>query len=105
MKNIIFAITFLLLLSSCGPKPGSTFWYKLSEPQERVAYYKNICLSYGYSDGTSNMADCIATEMRKGSEKASAGMQSIKDTLDEASSSGRRVTCQTYGTITNCREY
>jgi hypothetical protein len=105
MKNTIFAIICILLLSSCGPNPGSAIWYKIAEPQERITYYKSLCISYGYSDGTANMADCIATEMRKGSIKSSEGLQRISDTLGEASNSGNRITCQTYGTITNCREY
>jgi hypothetical protein len=106
MKTILFGIVLALLLSSCGPSVGSNFWFKFAEPEERIAYYKKICNGYGYKYGTSDMTECIATEIRNKRIVAYEGIKDIGDAIGNyGSSDGNRVTCQTYGTITNCRKY
>ena len=106
LKTIVFSIVLVLLLSSCGPNAGSNIWFKLAEPEERIAYYKKICYGYGYKYNTPNMTECIATEIRNKRVESYEGIAEIGRNLGKyGSSSGKRVTCQTYGTITNCREY
>ena len=104
MKTILFGIVLALLLSSCGPSIGSNFWFHGASLEERVTYYKKVCKAYGYRDGTSNMTECISTEIRNKRIETDKGFDDMKRSLERAGSSNR-VTCQTYGTITNCRKY
>jgi hypothetical protein len=108
MKTIVIGIVLALLLSSCGPR-GSHSWYRGADRLERRDFVKEVCRDYGYKD-YSDMTDCIATEMRDRKEAAQRNKEEIADSLTRAldgfgNSMGNRVTCQNYGSVTNCRQY
>jgi hypothetical protein len=106
MRNFTIGMLMAFLLTSCGPRIGSNFWFDFADQSERVAYYKKVCISYGYDEGDEGLKECIAKEIRDKRIASKKGMDNISNSLDNlGSSGGKRVTCQTYGTITNCREY
>jgi len=107
-KQILYffiSVLMLMLLSSCGAR-GSHAWFQSAEMPDKILYVKEICKGYGYSDRTPGMTECIATEMRDRKRAANQSLDNIGRSLGEIGNSyGSRVTCQNYGSITNCRQY
>ena len=107
MRQILLLLFLLstFLLTSCG-RVGSTFWWKSAHPLERVNYIKGICRDYGYKDGSTEMADCVATETREKRQAVDKALDEIGEDVGNLGKSSRnRITCQNYGSITNCRQY
>lgn len=59
-------------LIGCGENPdgsvimgrvGSPAWFASASQETIVAHYKSVCTSYGFVDGTSEMAGCIQQEL------------------------------------------
>ena len=105
MKTIVIGIVLALVLSSCG-EISSHYGFRKATTQERVVFVKEICKSYGYNDYTSEMTECVATEIRDRLAAAQRSSDAISESIGNiGKSSGNRVTCQSYGTIVNCRQY
>ena len=105
IKYIVIGLMSIMLLASCG-RAGSHGWYMSASHSERIEYYKDICNGFGYRYGTSGMTECVATEMRNKSKAATESLDKIADDLRGlGNSNSGRVTCQNYGSITNCRSY
>ena len=52
------------------------------------------------------MADCVATETREKRQAVDKALDEIGEDIGNlGKSSGNRITCQNYGSITNCRQY
>ena len=105
-KVSIIGLVSMLLLSSCA-REGGNFWFHSAKPSERVSYYKEVCKGYGYRVGTSSMTECVAAEIREKRRIKNEAFDSIDRSFENLSNSyGRnRVTCQNYGSVTNCRQY
>ena len=103
--RIILSGLMLVLLSSCGAR-GSHAWFQSAEMPDKILYVKEICRGYGYRDGNSDMTECIATEIRDRRAAANRSLDNIGNSIRSLGDSyGSRVTCQNYGSITNCRQY
>ena len=106
MKTIVIGIVLTLLLSSCVGGISSHYGFRKATTQERVVFVKEICKSYGYNDYTSEMTECVATEIRNRLAAAQRSSDAISESIGNIGKSrGNRVTCQSYGTIVNCRQY
>lgn len=68
-KITIGIILSAFLLSACDSKgnlgeKGSPLWWDRASASEKQQLVKPTCLDYGIKDGTSQMQQCIITEMR-----------------------------------------
>jgi len=58
----------LSLVSACANSDGSIgrigspAWFNSTTPEMRTAYFSEICRSYGFADGTTEMSNCIQRE-------------------------------------------
>jgi len=116
MKNTKrLMLTILLLgvipLSGCSTgatgesvvgMPGSAFWFKTASQPTIIAYFKRSCLSYGYKDGTPNMAQCLQAEIGDARQRASDRM---KNATTYKAPTMRTISCYNYGTITQCNSW
>ena len=111
MKKILpLLLTFVLIgCSSTGQlgeqvmgNPGSPMWFASASLETQVHYYKSECRAYGYSDGTSQMAQCLQTSIQNTKERA-------RQRLDAFAYSQRqynqRFRCNTFGYTTTCKSY
>ena len=111
MKKILpLLLTFVLIgCSSTGQlgeqvmgNPGSPMWFASASLETQVHYYKSECRAYGYSDGTSQMAQCLQTSIQNAKERA-------RQRLDAFAYSQRqynqRFRCNTFGYTTTCKSY
>ena len=73
---------------------GSVAWYNQSSPAQKKVYFTEVCTGYGFTDGTPEMAQCIANEHR--------GMQGQRQAAIAAINASRPRTCNTLGNSITC---
>lgn len=88
-------------LISCGENPdgsvvmgrvGSPAWFSTASQETIIAHYKGVCTSYGFVDGTSEMAGCIQQELggdrSAGRQRMAAAAANINPPTVQCSTSG-----------------
>ena len=65
-----------ILLTGCtiGMKE-SPAWHQTASSAEKAAYFKDLCLSYGLSDGSDELKTCMVEEQRESRSAARAKMR------------------------------
>lgn len=84
---------------------GSPAWELSTTQEQKVAYYKSACSSYGYKDGTDQMAACIQSEANNASQTASARAASIGQQMNEMGQQRPTMlstSCHTYSGGMSC---
>ena len=82
MKFLLFAGAAVAGLSACDADgqlgaEGSPAWFMRTTAAEQAAFFTTICQTYGFSGGSPEMAQCVATEARDARRSASNRMQQI----------------------------
>ena len=82
--------------------PGSPMWFASASLETQVHYYKSECKAYGYTDGTSQMAQCLQTSIQNAKERARARLDAFAYSQRQYNQSFR---CTTFGYTTTCNSY
>jgi hypothetical protein len=109
MKKII--ILAAMVLSGCDAdgnlgSEGSGFWHSRTTTAEKVQYFKPTCIAYGFKEGSAELNQCVADEIR--ASKAAADAKSAASLANSRAStstsySRRTVICNKVGTYSYCR--
>ena len=105
MRAITAALMCLTITAcqSVGMK-GSPLWHMTASQEEKIAAYRDTCISYGFKYGTPEMSQCIAQESRDSRSSANSRMQAIQQMN---SYNNRTINCTSTRTgafvNTNCR--
>lgn len=98
MKRSVLAATVFSLFGCIQAEVGSFAWYDAASREEKIAYFQEACVAYGFKPGTTDMATCIADENRNMQKQYSDFMAGMR-----ARNASSMTTCNTYGTSTFCR--
>ncbi len=76
MKALVFLMS-VSVLACCAEdggmgREGSPVWFMRTAPAEQAAYFKKVCSSYGYTEGTSEMTSCVSAEARTAKTNATS---------------------------------
>lgn len=113
--TVFMPISAVLLLNACASgsggemvmgRPGSPAWFATASQETQIQYFEGICRRYGYSSGTSEMSQCLQTEMQGGKARSSEAAKRGTDTLNSISRAeaerqqrNQSVTCNSSGTV------
>jgi hypothetical protein len=108
MKKII--ILAAMVLSGCDAdgnlgSEGSGFWHDRTTIAEKVKYFKPTCIAYGFKEGSAELNQCVADEIRASKAAADAKMAASLARASASSStsySKSSLICRNYGTYTRC---
>jgi hypothetical protein len=120
IKIMTIGILSINILTGCSTgangefvmgRPGSPVWFGSASQETIIAYYKQACKAYGYSEGSIEMADCIQKSISTGRGQAEQRkMNSFKILGDmeqrereSQAPQGGTVTCREVGYTTRCR--
>ena len=112
MKTKIYTFLFLTIsLAGCtgagGEKylgmPGSPAWFATAGPKTISEYFSSICIGYGFTMGTPEMAQCIQTEAVSSRQQNAIRGAAIANAT--ALNRPRTYNCNTYGRQVNCTGY
>jgi hypothetical protein len=85
MTKFRYALPLLAIAGCTGSQgetflgtPGSPAWFENAEPQAIADYFGQRCASYGFSKGTTEMAQCIEAEAQLSKSENALGQQADK---------------------------
>ena len=122
---LFLAIISSFNISGCSDGGGlgmkeSPIWHKTASAEHKAAYFREVCIGYGFQVGTSELTQCIANESRQSKNAArdktqriagnlqrdlgnsSARRQSSVQSTPVFSSPKKRIDCGTYGSLFIC---
>ncbi len=118
LKNITISILLIYILSGCSTgvmgetvigNPGSPVWFNSAKPETIIFHYKKNCKAYGFTEGSTQLANCIQNSINSGRQQAEVRkMNSLKilENMDKMERdrypSNRSITCTQQGVFTNC---
>jgi hypothetical protein len=119
VRNITICILSINVLTGCSTgvmgesifgRPGSPVWFGTASQATVIDYYKKTCISYGYIDGTTEMASCIQNSISVGRDQAETRKMNSLKTLDNMERQERErntpqtggITCYQQGYFTHC---
>ena len=111
MKNTLLILLTLTIFgcSSTGQmgeqvigNPGSPLWFSSASLETQVYHYKSECKAYGYTDGTSQMAQCLQSSIQNAKERARARLDAYAYSQRQYNQNFR---CNTFGYTTTCKSY
>ena len=72
IRNIIISVLSIYILIGCNMarKVGSQAWFDRASQDTIISYYKKTCKSYGFTEGNTQMANCIQKEIHEGKKQA-----------------------------------
>lgn len=98
----IFAVVGLVALSACAEQKTD---------EEKIAEHLASCAAYGFTPGTSEMAQCVASESARLKERNYQRRAAFGDAMRSMGSNMQSqnrtsyASCSTYGNTTNCYGY
>ncbi len=104
IKIILFVLPIMLILQSCSHPVGSAMWHKKAPNADITNYYKEMCLGFGYKTGTTELIQCIQTEIGVGMDRADAQVSQLIKSLQNIDQPRTKVKtrCTTWGNDINC---
>ena len=76
MKKVIVAMATTTALASCGGEGGSIgqyeskLWPMTASAEEKLEYFKNQCMGFGFKAGTPELAQCVQNQSNQSSRSA-----------------------------------
>ena len=120
IKNLTIGILLINTLSACSTgangefvvgRPGSPVWFGTASQETIIDHYKKTCKLYGYTDGSTEMANCIQNSVTSGRGQAEQRKMNSLKILDDMGKREREanqappsgtVTCRQQGYFTKC---
>jgi hypothetical protein len=102
LQKISLGLAAFGFLASCAADggagvEGSPLWFMRTTPTEQAQYFQSICMTYGFSLNTPQMAQCIQTEATNARSNANRSLDSIANSNNTTSTN-----CTGYGNTMNC---
>ena len=109
--KVALLVSSTVILSACIPtstgvkgeniigNPGSPLWFDTASQATIINHYKNVCIAYGFIDGTPEMAKCIQDAHAEGKHGARERIKAV----NKINSYNKPITCTTFGNTTTCR--
>ena len=92
----------LLILQGCGGNgqgigfAESPLWHTTASAEVKRSYFRSQCLDFGFADKTTEMAQCLQTQMNISRSAANQKMQNNRI---------RTTTCNTFGNTITCNNW
>jgi hypothetical protein len=120
-KNITICILSINILTGCSTgvmgetvigRAGSPAWFGSASQETVIDHYKKACKSYGYAEGSIEMADCVEKSIRTGKGQAEQRKMNSFKILGDMEKREREsyqspqtgtVTCTQQGYFTKCK--
>jgi hypothetical protein len=120
IRNIIISVLSIYILTGCSTgvggefiigRPGSPAWFGMASQETVISHYKKACKSYGFPDGSIEMAGCVQKAISSGRDLSETRKMNSLKILDDM---GRReresrqtpqnksITCYQQGYYTHC---
>ncbi len=121
VKIMTIGILSINILSGCSTgangefvmgRPGSPVWFGSASQETVIAHYKKTCKSYGYTDGSTEMANCVQNSINSGKDRSEQRKMNSFKILDDMERREREsyqapqsgtITCRQQGSATRCR--
>ena len=112
MYKYLFSVVASTILVSCGGSGGvgmseSPLWHMTASAEEKLTYFKNQCLDFGFKDGSPELAQCIQNQTNQSRSAAGNKMDQIARQQQQWNNQNRvRTTnCSRWGRQINCTTY
>lgn len=113
MRKVAIVSVCALVLSGCGGTGSgvgmkeSPIWHMSASAEEKLNYFTQQCLGFGFKKNTPEMAQCIQNQSNQSRGNASAKMGRIAQQQQQWNNQNRvRTTnCNSWGRQINCTTY
>lgn len=107
IMRIWHALVALSLVAGCQTGgiglPGSPAWQMSTTPEQKMAYFQQVCQGYGFQPGTSAMAQCAQNEAMSTRQSASARAAALSQYNNSLQPKPMtNTTCRNINGIINC---
>jgi hypothetical protein len=102
--NVLFALSLVAGCETGGiGSPGSPAWQMSTTPEQKSAYFQQVCLGYGFQQGTAAMAQYAQNEAMNTRQTASdraTALSQYSNSLQPKPMTN--TTCRNINGIVNC---
>ena len=111
MRKVAIVIVCALVLSGCGGTGSgvgmkeSPLWHMSASAEEKLNYFTQQCLKFGFKNNTPEMAQCIQNQSNQSRGNASATLGRLAQQEQQRLNGIRTTNCRQWGRQVNCTTY